>query len=93
MSLFGAKSRYARFATAYETVDGRGRKVAAVGPAAIPARPTLGDHLLRDQQRLDHLAAHYLGDPDGYWWIADHNHRLLSEATLAAPSVRIPREG
>ncbi|MGH6612682.1 hypothetical protein [Sphingomonas sp.] len=93
MSVFDPKSRYARFATAYETVDGRGRKVAAVGPAAIPERPPLGDHLLRSEQRLDHLAAHYLSDANGFWWIADHNRRLLPDAALAAPSVKIPREG
>ena len=93
MPVFDPKSRYARFARVYETVDGRGRKVLALTPPVLPDRPTLGDHLLRNQQRLDHLANHYLGDPYGFWWIADHNRRLLPEAALAAPSVKIPREG
>jgi len=77
----------------YETTDGRGRTVAAVGPPAIPTMQTLGDHLLRDHQRLDHLAAHYLGDANGFWRIATHNGRLLPDAALAAASVKIPREG
>lgn len=93
MSVFDNKSRYVRFATTYETKDGRGRKVVAVGPAAIPQRPPLGDHLLREGQRLDHLAAHYLSDPNGFWWIADHNGRMIPDAVLVALSARIPREG
>lgn len=93
MSVFDKKSRYVRFASTYATKDDRGRKVVAVGPAVIPQRPPLGDHLLREGLRLDHLAAHYLDDPNGFWWIADHNGRIIPDAALAAPSVKIPREG
>ena len=93
MSSFDAKSRYARYATVYQTKDMRGRTVVAVGAPDLPERPTLGDHLLKDHQRLDHLAGHYLANPNGFWSIAWHNHRLLPDAALAAPSVKIPREG
>lgn len=93
MSVFEAKSRYARYATVYQTTDARGRTVAAVGAPELPERPTLGDHLLKAHQRLDHLAAHYLDYASGFWSIADHNRRLLPDAVLAAPSVEIPREG
>jgi hypothetical protein len=93
MSVFDKKSRYVRFAATYQTVDARKRKVVALGPAAIPERPPLGDHLLRDEQRLDHLAAHYLDDPSGFWWIANHNRRLLPDAALVGESVKIPQEG
>lgn len=93
MSIFDAKSRYARYATVYKTTDLRGREVTAVGPASLPDRPTLGVHQLKDHQRLDHLAAHYLANPNGYWSIVHHNRRLVPDAVLAAPSVKIPREG
>jgi hypothetical protein len=93
MSIFDAKSRYAKHATLYETVDARGRRVQAVGPATPPQRPPLGDHLLKDHQRLDHLAAHYLNDANGFWRIAEHNGALLPDAALTGISVRIPREG
>jgi hypothetical protein len=93
MSVFDAKSRYARYAATYQTVDARGRTVTAVGAPTLPERPTLGDHLLKEQQRLDHLAGHYLANPNGFWSIADHNHHLLPDAALVGPSVKIPREG
>jgi hypothetical protein len=93
MSVFDAKSRYARYATVYQTIDARGRAVTAVGGPTLPERPTLGDHLLKDHQRLDHLAGHYLVNPNGYWSIAHHNGRLVPDAALAAPTVKIPREG
>jgi prophage tail gpP-like protein len=93
MSVFDAKSRYARYATVYQTTDARGRMVAAVSAPALPDRPTLGDHLLKEHQRLDHLAGHYLANANGFWSIAHHNGRLLPDAALAAPSVKIPREG
>ena len=93
MSVFDAKSRYARDATTYQTVDARGRSVTAVGAPVLPERPTLGDHLLKEHQRLDHLAGHYLANPNGFWSIADHNRRLLPDAALTGPSVKIPREG
>jgi hypothetical protein len=93
MSVFNAKSRYANHAKTYETVDARGRKLQAVGPATPPVRPPLGDHLLKDNQRLDHLAAHYTGDANGFWRLAEHNDALLPDAALIGPSIRIPREG
>lgn len=93
MSVFDAKSRYARYATVYQTTDARGRSVSAVGVPVLPDRPTLGHHRLKDHQRLDHLAGHYLANPAGFWSIAHHNRRLLPDAVLAAPAVKIPREG
>lgn len=93
MSVFNPKSRYALYAAVYETTDAQGRRVAAIGAAGIPPAPTLGDHLLRDHQRLDHLAAHYLADDNGFWRIVDHNRRILPDAVLTGTSVKIPRAG
>jgi hypothetical protein len=93
VSVFDAKSRYALYASLYVTTDGRGRTVQAVGPAEVPVRENLGDHLLKGHERLDHLAAHYLNDANGFWRIASHMAVLLPEAALIGSSVRIPREG
>lgn len=93
MSVFDPKSRYAKHASQYETTDARGRTVRAVGPATPPPELPLGDHLLKDHQRLDHLAAHYLNDPNGFWRLAEHNGALLPDAALITGSIRIPREG
>lgn len=93
MSVFDAKSRYARFAKAATAVDRRGRTVACVTPAEIPPRAQLGLHRLRDGQRLDHMAAHYLDDAAGYWRIADHNDAMTAEAALDTPLVGIPVKG
>lgn len=93
MSVFDTKSRYALYAKVYETTDARGRKVAAIGAPEIPPAPTLGDHLLADHQRLDHLAGHYLADDNGFWRIVHHNLRLFPDAVLTGVSVKIPRAG
>jgi hypothetical protein len=93
MAVFDAKSRYARYAKVYQTTDARGRPVAAVSAPDLPTRPTLGDHLLKEHQRLDHLAGHYLANPNGFWSLAHHAGRILPDAVLAAPTVSIPREG
>jgi hypothetical protein len=94
--MFDIKSRYVKFATLYTTVDARGREVTAVTPAAIPERPHLGDHQLKDGQRLDHLAQFYLDDANGFWRIAAHSGTALPDSVTAAPLegvpvVRIPR--
>lgn len=93
MSVFSPKSRYSAYARTYQTVDARGRTVQAVGPAMPPVRPPLGDHLLKDNQRLDHLAAHYNGDANGFWRLAEHNGALIPDAALIGQSIKIPREG
>ena len=90
MSVFDPKSRYARYARRVTAIDRRGRVVAAVSPAELPAQAELGRHRLRQGQRLDHLAAHYLGDPAGFWRIAELEDAFSTEAALDAPLVRIP---
>jgi len=90
MSVFDAKSRYVKYAKVTSAVDRRGRVVACVTPAEVPAQPELGRHRLRQGQRLDHLANHYLGDPAGFWRIAEINDAMTPEAALDTPLVRIP---
>lgn len=92
MAHFDKKSRYVRFASMLEATDRRGRKVQFLTPAVPAAQAQLGEHLLRQGQRLDHLANHYLGDPNGFWQIAEINDALLPDAALRGASVKIPRK-
>lgn len=92
MSMFDKKSRYVNYATTYETADARGRLVLALTAAEPLRRANLGDHLLKDHHRLDHLAAHYLSDANGFWRILEHNEVLLPDAALVGESIKIPRE-
>ena len=64
MAVFDDNSRYVRFASIYTATDRRGRTVQALTAALVPPQTKLGEHLRQDGQRLDHLAAFYLGDPN-----------------------------
>ena len=92
MAQFDKKSRYVRFASTLEAIDRRGRKVRFLTPAEPVPSAQLGEHLLRQGQRLDHLASHYLGDPNGFWQIAENNDAVLPDAALGGSSVKIPQK-
>lgn len=91
MANFDKKSRYVLNATTYLSRDRRGRQVTALSPAESPVQNHLGDHRRRDGQRLDHLANFYLGDPFGFWRVAEHNGVMLPDALAEVSALRIPR--
>ena len=93
MSVFDPKSRYAKYSHLVTAIDRRGRAVACVTPAEMPPQNELGRHKLRQGQRLDHLASHYLRDAAGFWRIAQLEDAMTAEAALDAPLVRIPTRG
>ncbi len=90
MSVFDRKSRYLKYASLAMCTDRRGRTVTYVTPAEVPAETELGQHRLRQGQRLDHMANHYLNDPAGFWRIAEINDAMTTEATLDTVLVKIP---
>ena len=92
MAKFKPRSRYAKFSAPFATTDRRGRDVLAVLPARIPMKRNRGTHLTKDTQRLDHLAWHYLKQADAFWSITAHNARILPDAVLAQPRIRIPSD-
>lgn len=92
MATFDPKSRYVRHATTYEAVDRRGRRVVALTVAERPVQALLGEHLRREGQRLDHLAAFYLADPHGFWRLAEQNDAMLPDALAEVDAVEIPTE-
>jgi hypothetical protein len=50
---------------------------------------TLREHVVVAGERPDHLAARHLGDPEGYWRIADANGALSPEELTATPGRRV----
>jgi hypothetical protein len=93
MAVFDAKSRYIRFARIIQVVDRRGRTVHALSAADKPVQTKLGSHRHKDGQRLDHLASHYLQDPNGFWCIAELNEVALPDAIADADLIDIPVTG
>ncbi len=90
MSVFDAKSRYVKYSQVQTATDRRGRKVAYVTPAVVPEQVELGKHKKRQGQRLDHIAAHYLNNPAGFWRIAEMEGAMTAEAALAPALIKIP---
>jgi hypothetical protein len=87
--MFEPKSRYAELES-YEVKDRRGRSIKIVQTPPESVQKMLGVHLLRQGQRLDHLAAKYLGDPVGFWRLCEVNNVMLPEALTEAKEIVIP---
>jgi hypothetical protein len=87
--MFDPKSRYANLAT-YVRRDHRGRLVMVVPVPPPPADLTLGIHVLRQGERLDHLAFRYLENPAGFWRICELNGVMLAEALTEQREIAIP---
>lgn len=88
---FDRKSRHAA-SIPYAARDRAGREVVVVPPAEPPAQALAGWHPRTQGQRLDHLAARYLGDPAGYWRIAELADAMLPAALAESDRLPIPRK-
>lgn len=91
--MFFAGSRYEKAPT--QTVTGAsGKQVTAVViPLDRPATRLLGFHRRTLGQRLDHLAAHYLADPNGFWRLCDANEAFVPDTLAAHDMIGIPMKG
>jgi hypothetical protein len=87
--MFDPKSRYVNMPQ-YSVTDHRGRTVMVVQTPPDPNEGLLGIHVLREGQRLDHLAFEYLNDPAGYWRIAERNEAMLPEQLSEQREIEIP---
>jgi hypothetical protein len=87
--MFDIYSRYLNVPK-YTVTDHRGRSVSVVQTPADPGESLLGIHVLRQGERLDHLAFRYLNNPAGYWRIAERNEVLLPEQLTEQPQIEIP---
>jgi hypothetical protein len=90
MSVFDPKSRYVKHSQVTTASDRRGREVSCLSPAVVPLQIELGKHRLKQGQRLDHLANHYLNNPAGFWRVAEMNDAMTAEAALDSTLVKIP---
>ncbi len=87
--MFDSKSRYKDLPLSYRQ-DSRGRTVAVVSAPASPQQNLRGYHLLKQGQRLDHLANAYLQNPTGFWRICEINDAMLPEALTERAEIAIP---
>jgi hypothetical protein len=90
MAVFDKKSRYVRNASTYEATDRRGRRVLALTVADKPTQTLLGEHLLKEGQRLDHLANFYLEDANAFWRITELNEATLPDQLAEVDVIKIP---
>ena len=91
MAVFDRLSRYVKPPLLpYEARDLRGRKVLALPTPEPPVEFSVGRHVKKQHQRLDHLAAAYLKDPNGFWRIAVVNGAVLPDSLLELELVEIP---
>jgi hypothetical protein len=90
--MFDPNSRYLKVPT-YTVTDHRGRTVTVVQVPPDPGEGLLGIHVLRQGERLDHLAYKYLNDPAGYWRIAERNEVMLPEQLSEQREIEVPGQG
>jgi hypothetical protein len=86
---FDDKSRYSGVAT-YQVLDAQGRSVTVVAVPGAPEQTTLGTHLRKQGQRLDHLAAKYLRDPAGAWRLCELSDVMHPQALAEETEIPIP---
>jgi len=87
--MFDKKSRYYNLKP-YQVTDNRGRKVVVFPVPDVPRQSLLGRHLVKQGQRIDHLAYKYLDEPAGFWRICEVNNVMLPEQLSEASEIIIP---
>lgn len=90
--MFDRASRYAAQAV-YLTTDPEGRPVTAVTIPLPRTEPSAGLHRSDAGERLDLIAARYLGEPTAFWRLCDLNGASVPAALEARDLIAIPRGG
>lgn len=90
-SLFPATSRYhALDVTSIETAEGR--TIVYLRRRFVPASDAftmLLEHTVVEGDRLDNLAATYLGDPEQFWQLCDANGAIRPDELIAVIGRRL----
>lgn len=87
--MFSPNSRYAGAGT-YTARTSSGR-IVTVTRLPVRSQPAVrGFHPRADTQRLDLIAAHYLGDATGFWRLCDAAETIAPDALAARELVPIP---
>lgn len=87
--MYDKKSRYSGLET-YPVEDKRGRTVQVVPVPDAPKQHIIGYHVLKQGQRLDHLAGKYLKDAAGSWRICEANDAMQAEQLREKQEIAIP---
>jgi hypothetical protein len=91
VAVFDGKSRYVKPPLEiYSATDRRGREVKALPMVEPPGERPIGEYVKKQGQRLDHLAASLLNDPNGFWRLAEVNGVLLPDTLEEAERLKIP---
>jgi hypothetical protein len=91
LTLYPPSSRYYGIASTEATLEG-GRVARYLRRRFVPDPASLvplGEHRVADGDRLDNLAAQYLGDPLQAWRLADSNLTLRLEVLVAVTGRRL----
>jgi hypothetical protein len=83
--MFEPSSRYFDLETATLTLPDK-REVRYVRRRFLPpvaTGPVYVEHTVTEGERLDHITARYLGDPELFWQLADINNAMQAEALVA----------
>ncbi len=92
--MFDPKSRYYEIPTkVWQREDGS--KVVYIQRRFLPLNPNISgmaEHTVDKNQRLDHIAAQYLGNPELFWHLCDVNNALQPADLTAVPgqTIKIP---
>ncbi|HLA20237.1 MAG TPA: hypothetical protein VJZ74_02140 [Pseudolabrys sp.] len=89
--MFFPGSRYAKMDT-YTVTQADGRMVTAVKLPLPLDTPLVGYHRRLVEQRLDHIAAHYLGDATAFWRLCDAGDAVVPDALVAHELIGIPQK-
>ncbi len=91
MAIFDRASRYVKPPLEpYSAVDRRGREVKALPMIEPPIESSVGQYVRKQSQRLDHLAASFVGDAHAFWRIAEVNEALLPDSLSEVERIKIP---
>jgi hypothetical protein len=90
--MFSANSRYAKMQT-YTITMPDGTQVTATRLPLPDTTPPAGYHPRQQGERLDLLAARYLGDATLFWRLCDANNTPVADALAARDLVGIPQGG
>jgi hypothetical protein len=88
---FPPTSRYFRIETAIWE-DENGKQYSYLRRRFLPSPERfslLQEHVVVEGERLDHLAARYLGDPEQFWRLADANTAMRPEDLTKEPGRRL----
>ena len=88
---FPANSRYAAIATATWT-RADGTMITYLRRRFVPPADSftlLQEHVVTQGERLDNIAAKYLGDPELFWQICDANNAIRPEELTDAVGRRL----